>query len=449
MTVCRHILHSELVEYFSNPKEILVIEGVRQTGKTTAIKQALAGKEAVFITLTDETIPVIRLREAQTFEDFSEILKRDFGFDPQKKWPLIIDEAQKSIFIHRFVLKMHADWKGVPIVLSGSAMGVFFKRSDMQKTVSPAGRVKRLVCRPFSFAEYLDLVGDQSILHILKSWERGKNISDVEHKRLMSHFYEYMTVGGFPESIQSRFSIEKNHDYLETLLSFFWQDADRYLSELTGSNKRQYGALFRVLLESVARLTSFSSTRSSLVSTDSPAYRVDVPMLLDAAEEWHFIFRLETKMAALTTKQGHNSKKYLWDVGVVNHLLNAGRPVGPSTSPDLLAKLLESFVAQELVFYLQQKTRLFCWKSQARQQREMDFMARFPHQDVGIEVKASSSINRKALSQLQEFRIKNPKSPCFVVYLGMPKQTDGIWFIPPYLVGWLPLSFKGTHVTHG
>lgn len=436
MEIKRHFIHSELSDYFDHPQDILVVEGVRQTGKTTAIKQALQGRPSLFITLTDETVPVVRLREAQTFEDFSSMLTRDFGFNPHEKKPLVIDEAQKSSHLHRFVLKMHEDWKNIPIVLSGSAMGVFFKRSEIQKTVSPAGRVRRLVCRPFSFAEYLELREEPGLFAEITHFVFGKTIHPLVHERLMNLFCDYLTVGGFPAAIRLGGETEKVYDYLEGLLSFFWQDADRYLSELTGSNKRQYGFLFRTLLESVARLTGSPSTRSSLISTDSPAYRTDLPVLLDAAEEWHFLLRLPTQMTALTTKQGHNSKKYLWDVGVVNHFLNVGRPIAlRDASNDLMARLLESFTAQELVFYLRHRERLFSWKSQAKQQKEMDFLARFPKRDVGIEVKASSAINQKALSQLQEFQKKNPHAPCFVIYLGSLVQSGTVWFVPPYLVG--------------
>lgn len=44
MGIIRHLLHSELVSYFDHPQDILVVEGVRQTGKTTALRQALQGK---------------------------------------------------------------------------------------------------------------------------------------------------------------------------------------------------------------------------------------------------------------------------------------------------------------------------------------------------------------------------------------------------------------------
>ncbi|MBI1883453.1 MAG: ATP-binding protein [Chlamydiae bacterium] len=433
MRIHRHFLHSELLKHFQNPKEVIVLEGVRQTGKTTLIKQSLEGKPSLIVTLTDETVPVIRLREAATFEDFSEILARDFHFHPRDAKPLVIDEAQKSLHLHKFILKMHSDWKETPLVLSGSAMGVFFKRSEIQKTVSPAGRVRRFVCRVFSFAEYLELKGEETLLSQIRHFNLGQTLHPTLHERLMNLFYDYLSSGGFPEAIKFG-TTEKIYDYLETLLSFFWQDADRYLSELMGSNKRQYGMLFRTILESVARLTCFNSTRASLISTDSPAYRTDLPVLLDAAEEWHFLFRLPTYMESLTP-QRHSSKKYLWDVGVVNHFLNVGRPISGSSSPELLAKLLESFTAQELIFALRHKERLFSWKSQVKQPKEMDFLARFPEKDVGIEVKSSSSISQKAISQLREFKKRNPKAPCFVIYLGPVMQIENIWFIPPYLLG--------------
>lgn len=85
------------------------------------------------------------------------------------------------------------------------------------------------------------------------------------------------------------------------------------------------------------------------------------------------------------------------------------------------------------------------WKSNAKQEKELDFLARFPTYDAAIEVKASKNFSQKALSQLGEYLKINPKTPSYVVYLGEPKTIkifgNLVWMIPPYLLGSINIRF--------
>jgi predicted AAA+ superfamily ATPase len=427
-----------LAQHLKKPEKILAIEGVRQTGKTTAIRQALDGKLSLLITLTDATPKVALVRDATTFTDFKHHLQSQYGFVCNGKTALVIDEAQKSPELHRFVMQMEREWQNVPIIFAGSVMGAFFKRSTLSDMPSVAGRVRRVICRPFSFFEFVDWIGESSLLDVVANHDFTRAFPIEVHERLMTLFYDYLTCGGMPEAIKKRHGTQVLYDYFETLLSFFWQDTDRYLSEILQTRKHQFGALFHHVLQAVARLTTQSSTRTSLVSSDSPSYRTELPALLNAAEEWHFLFRLVTEMKSLTTKTGTSSKKYLWDVGVVNHFLNLSRQVSPQSSPDLLARLLESFVAQELIFKLKNRERLATWKSHHKMGKEMDFLAHFPKNDIGIEVKAAKRISQKSISQLSEFLKLDTPTVGFVVYLGLPERlkthSGVIHFIPPYFL---------------
>lgn len=437
--IFRHYLHSLIKSYLDHPQKILILEGVRQTGKTTAIQMALDGIPHTLMTFTDEDFPVIQVRESKTFEEFERHLKKNFQFVPGEKKVLVLDEAQRAPQLYSFILQMERQWKGTAVILSGSVMGAFFKRPEKEKTVSPAGRIVKHICRPFSYDEFLEFTGRSSLLETLRSFDFKERLPDYVHHEGMASYHEYLTTGGFPEAISKRESIEELYNYYQTLLSFFWQDADRYLTEVIGSPRHQYGRLMHAVFEAIARHAGNKTQRSSLISTDSPAYRTLLPALLDALEEWHFIFRLPTRMKTLSTKQGTSSKKYLWDVGTTNWFLNSSRPVHESTDSVLMSKLLETSVAQELVFYLQTKERLSSWQSNQRQLHEMDFLASFPKREVGIEVKATSQINQKAISQLREFMQVHQDGQYLVVYTGpferLSFEKKEIYWIPPYLLG--------------
>ncbi len=439
----RHLLGKEIELYLKTPQKILILEGVRQTGKTTAIRQELQAQEKIrpiqptMITLTDETPETIQVREAKTFDELSLQLKRHFRFDPSS--PLIFDEAQRSPYLYGLLMQMAEEWKSTPIILSGSVMGALFKRHRDKKIVSPAGRITKLICRPFSFYEYLEGIGDHALLDDLRSFDLRNDLPKVIHEQALSKYFEYLTTGGHPEAIRCRNDTEALYDYFQTLLSFFWQDADRYVSEVLGDTRTQYGRLMHATFEAIARHTGDMTKRSSLISTDSPAYRTILPSLLEAAEDWHFVFRLAPEMKTFSTKPGFSSKKYLWDVGITNHFLNRSRPVHGKSDAALLSRLLEASVAQELVFHLKTADRLTSWKSHQKQSKELDFVAHFPTFDVAVEVKSTDRIRQQAISQLAEYIKAFPKGYFYVVYLGPYKKISwsgsAIHWIPPYWVG--------------
>lgn len=434
----RHKIHQKILDHIKNPQKILVIEGVRQTGKTTAIQMALKEKPHVLVTLTDEDLPTDAIRNSMTLPELEKNLNRHFDFLPDGSKILVIDEAQKSENLYTLLLQIHREWSKVPLILSGSVMGAFFHRSDQKKIISPAGRIEKIICRPFSFFEYLEFTDEINLKKNLEEIEKPDQLSDLAHQQALRLYFDYLMTGGHPEAIRLGHNTKELFNYFKTLLGFFAQDADRYLNEVTGEQQKQFSTLFRTTIDAIARLTASPTTRSSLISTDSPAYRKDLPALLNALEEWHFIFRLPTKMKTMTTKQGTNSKKYIWDVGVLNHLLNLSRNVDQNNK-ELLSRLIESVVCQELIFYLETKERLFSWKSNQKQNNELDFLAHLPEEDFGIEVKATANPSKKALSQLAEFLKFNPQAKGCVVYLGNFYEEKcgnrNIPFIPPYLLG--------------
>jgi predicted AAA+ superfamily ATPase len=64
-------------------KEVLVVTGARQVGKTTAIEQALLKyPEAIRINLEENGFARERIDTSESFEDFEYFLKNKFNFNP-------------------------------------------------------------------------------------------------------------------------------------------------------------------------------------------------------------------------------------------------------------------------------------------------------------------------------------------------------------------------------
>jgi predicted AAA+ superfamily ATPase len=141
-------------------------------------------------------------------------------------------------------------------------------------------------------------------------------------------------------------SFMRGDDYLllyEALINNFYRDADRFLTDEKNKLTRvvQYGSLLEHALKSISRLVAFPTTNSSILSTDSPAYRDVLPKLLEALRSWNLVYTLEYATRQNTTKRGYNSKKYIYDTGIMNFLFSIRRVKFPFISNYIFSELLK------------------------------------------------------------------------------------------------------------
>ena len=76
-----------------------MVDGVRQVGKTSMIRFALAETKKPFLEINLETQKLFRdqLEKTRDFTEFTTLLKREFDFSPSAGKILFIDEANESL----------------------------------------------------------------------------------------------------------------------------------------------------------------------------------------------------------------------------------------------------------------------------------------------------------------------------------------------------------------
>ena len=166
--------------------------------------------------------------------------------------------------------------------------------------------------------------------------------------------------------------------------------------------------------------------------------RVTADDYVDVLTRLSMIVKLRAWTSSESKRDIKQAKYHFADTGIAAAL----RQMTPATfdfdaDPRSLGAMLESFVHGEILKslpYQQHDFRLYHWRSS--HQKEIDILAESATRLVGIEVKASSTIDDSDLKHLRSFAKDGPgKSRQFtgiVFYLGEHKLTfgDNIFALP-------------------
>lgn len=189
-TVRRDVM-DEVLKWF-NDNRVLILTGVRRSGKSTILKQLIHEKEKYcYVNFEDERFIEFK---AQDFEQLNEVLVEIYG-NPKLYF---FDEVQNIEKFEVFIRRLQD--QGKKVVITGSNASLLSKEFGTRLT----GRYKPFEIYPFSFAEYLKF----------KKVNPEKNWPYLTEKRvkLIKLFKEYLENGGMPEYLKN-----KDKEYIKTV----------------------------------------------------------------------------------------------------------------------------------------------------------------------------------------------------------------------------------------
>ncbi len=203
----------------------LVLRGARQVGKTTLVNE-LGKKYDVYIKLNLE-----QSSDAEIFaksDNVKEIyqyicLKKKIKVDEGKRTLLFIDEIQnepKAVGLLRY---FYEEMPWLHIIAAGSRLQTLIK----QRISFPVGRVDYLSLRPCSFLEYLDAIGEDQLVQMVKEI----SVSPLYHEMLLNHFNHYTLIGGMPEALveyAKTHNLTKLAPIYRSLLDGYNEDVEKY-----------------------------------------------------------------------------------------------------------------------------------------------------------------------------------------------------------------------------
>ena len=357
---------------------VALLNGARQTGKSTLIQSLAASEGRRYFTLDDQAVLAAATSDPA-------------GFIAGINGAFALDEVQRAPALFLAIkAAVDRDRQAGRFLLTGSANVMLLPNiAD-----SLAGRMEVLSLWPLSSAE---IGGDAAIN--LADWLfdgklDAKSIPACERAQLI----ERLVAGGFPEAVER--SSERRRaawfdNYLQAILYRDVRELAR-VEQLT-----EIPNLLKLLASRSANLLNFAelSRTSNLTQTTLKRY-------FTLLETLFLVYRLPAWEHNLGKRMVKAPKVFLPDAGLLAHLahwtvdrmgVESGLPGG----------LVETFVLGELLKHLAfSQQRLTLWHYRTQSNIEVDFILENRAGEItGIEVKASATVDAKdfkGLRHLQE-----------------------------------------------
>ena len=401
----RRLIERKLLAALADTRVVL-LNGARQTGKSTLVQQVAEQRGGRYLTLDDPATAGLAR------SDPSALVRGAGDF-------MVIDEVQHAPELFPAIKRVvDADGRPGRFLLTGSANVFLLPRL----AESLAGRMEILPLHPLSQGE---LAGNESnlvdSLFDAGSWQAGSQTLD------RVGVCERVIAGGFPEAV-ARAPGERRDAWFRSYVASLLQRDVRDLANIEG-------------LTGILRLLGLLAARSSALMNMSEVSRAAgiahstlrrYLALLEAA----FIFQPLPAWSNNIGKRFVKSPKiHFLDSGLAAHLRGDVDAPALAQSPNL-GPLLETFVVQEV-------RKLLGWSRHAATPyhfrtaigQEVDLVLEAPGQRIaGIEVKASSNVNQGDFSGLRV--LAETAGDKFVggvvLYLGEQRLpfADKLWALP-------------------
>ncbi len=352
---------------------VVLLNGARQTGKSTLARQIADARDGQYVTLDDATILAAAASDPAGF--LSGLA--DFA---------VIDEVQRAPQLFP-AIKLLVDRNRKPgrLLLTGSA-NVFMLPNLAE---SLAGRMEIIPLLPLTQVELLDR--PENLVDLLFTSQSFGLRKAVASDPALSNL---IVRGGYPEALE-RATESRREAWFSSYITAILQRDVRDIANIDGLTAMP--RLLQLLAARSAGLLSFSDLSRSMGIPQTTLKRYL------ALFETVFLFNpLPAWSSNLSTRLIKSPKVHLIDTGLAAYLLghNAKRL---AANPVLYGQLLESFVVGELnklASCADHRVRLYHYRTTTN--REVDVV--LENQDgrvIGIEIKAAAQADSRDFNGLR------------------------------------------------
>lgn len=360
---------------------VVVLQGARQVGKSTLAEQIADTRRSLMVTLDDLDVRRFASDDPAGFvSQFPEGL-------------LVIDEVQR---VPELIVALKAavdrDKRPGRFLVTGSANLLELAATHE----SLAGRAQPLTLYSLSQSElekqpasFVDLAFDERGLH-----RHSSSLTRAD-------YLERACAGGYPDALRRPTAGRRDEWY------------DTYVTQIVNRDAADISGLQR--LADLPRLLRFIAARSgsgmvwSSLAGDSGIPRTTLDPYVRLLETLFLIHVLPAWAVNLTSREMKQPKVFLLDTGLAASLLGVTPDsMGPTVRSSPAGGLLEGFVVGELrrqLGWSPQRASMYHYRE--HRGAEVDIVLEAPDgRVVGIEVKASSTVQPKDLTGLGILRDK-------------------------------------------
>ncbi|MBU4338959.1 ATP-binding protein [Patescibacteria group bacterium] len=346
MQIKRRVLGE--ISQWLDKKKILILNGARQVGKTTILKEIKKELEE-----KNKNCVYLNLESFQAADRLNANPDNIFDFIPDKNlfWYVLIDEIQILDNPSHFLKYIYDTYDNLKLIITGSAnLEIKAKLQD-----SLAGRKITFYIGPLSLDEILDYE---------KLDKKTKN--PIEKQKIDKIFEEYLIFGGLPEIYLEKDKEKKKKLLKEYLGTYVNKDIRALISKINVSKFNQLNITLSHLIGNLVNKNKISNNLNINSRT--------LDKYLDLLK-YSFIFDfISPYFSNPVTQIKKMQKVYCFDFGVRNAILNNFIEVDLRED---CGKLFENFVYLKLKEKYQE---IFFWRTVKGS--EVDFV----YQEDGLNI---------------------------------------------------------------
>lgn len=354
---------------FIDKREIIVIHGARQTGKSTLLKMIIDKlKEDKNVSPADifyfdlEDFDLLEMCNKGYKEIVSYIESRRDGGKKEKVY-LLIDEVQYLSNPSSLLKMLHDHYEWIKLIVSGSSS--FQIKSKFKDSL--VGRTIDFELFPLDFEEFLVFKNSAYNLSAEKTFN-----SELANKELSAFFKEYLIYGGYPKVVLEK-NIEAKTLYLKQVIDTYIKKDIRDLGHIRDVNR--FNKLLRVLADKSGALLNVLELSSTLGIS-----RKTIEDYLFIMENTYVIKLVSPFYTNLRSEISKMPKIFFEDTGVAN-LLKYGvflDKIDGELFENSVYCFVRSIFGREFIKY---------WRT--KQKVEIDFIIDLFYKKVPIEAKLS------------------------------------------------------------
>ena len=422
-------------EYLSSDsKQLLLIDGARQTGKSYIVRWV--GQRMfpnyIEINMEEDRLGDRVFAQARTVSDFYLALSIVAGdrMKDKRSTLVFIDEIQAYDHLLTLVKFLMADGR-FTYIASGSQLGVALKNTQSV----PLGSIRMERMYPMDFEEFMlaNGVGGELIGAMRERFRKQEAMPEALHNKLMDLFRKYLLVGGLPAAVDS---FVKNSNIVEfrciqkDVHDLYAVDASKYEEE--NGRKLKVRRIFEMIPSNLAN----KKKRVIIKDIENKSWKRSE----NYQDEFEYLISAGVALGVKAVSGKNLLKLYLNDVGLLSgmYFKNNIRAIMSDEGSINLGSVYETVVAQELRAHGHE---LFYYDN--KKNGEVDFLIDDADNlsNIPIEVKSGKDYTvHSALNKFLSVKDYNIKRAYVLSNSREVSVVNGTIYIPVYYVMFLTLE---------
>lgn len=411
MEIKRDIL-KELKNHLGK-KEISLIVGPRQAGKTTLMNELIlylkeSGKKTVFLSLDNDS-------DKKFFAAQSELIKK-IELEIGKSGFVFIDEIQRLENAGLFLKGVYDRDLPYKFIVSGS--GSLELKEKIHESL--AGRKRIFEVNPVGFFEFVNFKTDYRYENKLNDF------FGIEKKQSMIFLDEYLNFGGYPRVILEARLDEKNKTIGDIFRSCVEKDM---LSLLNIDRPEVFSLMVKIVAAQTGQILNYSQLANQVGLSFSPLKKY-----LWYAQK---TFLIKEIRPYFTNKQKEITKSpviYFFDLGLRNYSLDM---MGRLADPQGLSFVFQNFVLNALQKEIKDSAATInFWRTLGG--AEVDFVISRGGEVVPVEVKYSDlkspALGKSLISFIEKYQPEKARVVNLSLETEIRYKTTAVKFIPYWKV---------------